>query len=97
MLVLTPFALCFVTLRDVFMHFLKLTYSQDATVPVPCFMLFLCFRKVTQEIFSELDKIKAEPPIFTEASQRPKMRRRGPGASHTTGGRGLAPGRAHLW
>jgi hypothetical protein len=26
MLVYTPFALCFVTLRDVFMHFPKLTY-----------------------------------------------------------------------
>jgi hypothetical protein len=46
-------------------------------VPVPYFLLFLCFRKVTQEIFSELDKTKVEPPIFTEASQRPKMRRRG--------------------
>jgi hypothetical protein len=46
-------------------------------VPVPYFLLFLCFRKVTQEIFSELDKTKAEPPIFTEASRRPKMRRRG--------------------
>jgi hypothetical protein len=46
-------------------------------VRVPCFLLFLCFRKATQEIFSELDKTKAEPPIFTEASQRPKMRRRG--------------------
>jgi hypothetical protein len=41
------------------------------------FSAVLCFRKVTQEIFSELDKTKAEPPIFTEASQRPKMRRRG--------------------
>jgi hypothetical protein len=29
-------------------------------VPVPCFLLFLCFRKVTQEIFSELDKTKAK-------------------------------------
>jgi hypothetical protein len=47
-------------------------------VPVPCFLLFLCFRKVTQEIFSESDETKAEPPIFTEASRRPKMRRRGP-------------------
>jgi hypothetical protein len=46
-------------------------------VPVPCFLLFLCFRKVTQEIFLELDETKAEPPIFTEASRRPKMRRRG--------------------
>jgi hypothetical protein len=32
--------------------------------PVLC--CFLCFRKVTQEIFSELDETKAEPPIFTE-------------------------------
>jgi hypothetical protein len=46
-------------------------------VPVPCFLLFLCFRKATKEIFSELDETKAEPPIFTEASRRPKMRRRG--------------------
>jgi hypothetical protein len=47
-------------------------------VQVPCFLLFLCFRKATQEIFSELDETKARPSIFTEASRRPKMRRRGP-------------------
>jgi hypothetical protein len=46
-------------------------------VPVPYFLLFLCFRKATQEIFSELDETKAEPPIFPEASRSPKMRRRG--------------------
>jgi hypothetical protein len=46
-------------------------------VPVPCFLLFFCFRKVTQEIFSKLDESKAEPPIFTEASRRPNMTRRG--------------------
>jgi hypothetical protein len=46
-------------------------------VPIPYFQLFLCFRKVTQEIFSELDETKVKPPIFTEASRRPKMRRRG--------------------
>jgi hypothetical protein len=51
-------------------------------VPVSCFLLFLCFRKATQEIFSELDETKAEPPIFTEASRRPKMRRRGGQAHH---------------
>jgi hypothetical protein len=44
---------------------------------VPCFLLFLCFRKATQEIFSELDETKAEPPIFPDTSQIPKMRRRG--------------------
>jgi hypothetical protein len=31
-------------------------------VSVPYFLLFLCFRKVTQEIFLELDETKAEPP-----------------------------------
>jgi hypothetical protein len=41
------------------------------------FSVFLCFRKVTHEIFSELDEMKAEPPIFTEASRRPKMKWRG--------------------
>jgi hypothetical protein len=46
-------------------------------VPVSCFLLFLYFRKATQEIFSELDEIKAKPSIFPEASQSPKMRRRG--------------------
>jgi hypothetical protein len=46
-------------------------------VPVPCFLLFLCFRKVTQEIFLELGEIKAKHPVFNEASKRPKRRRRG--------------------
>jgi hypothetical protein len=46
-------------------------------VLVPCFWLFLCFRKATQEIFSELDETKAKPSIFPEASQSSKMRRRG--------------------
>jgi hypothetical protein len=31
-------------------------------MPVPCFLLFLCFRNVTQEIFSELDETKARSP-----------------------------------
>jgi hypothetical protein len=46
-------------------------------VSVPYFLLFLCFRKATQEIFSELDETKAKPPIFLEASRSPKMRRKG--------------------
>jgi hypothetical protein len=41
------------------------------------FLLFLCFRKATQEIFLELDETKAKPSIFPEASRSPKMRRRG--------------------
>jgi hypothetical protein len=38
-------------------------------VPVPCFLLFLCFRKVTQEIFSELDETKASHPDISRRFQ----------------------------
>jgi hypothetical protein len=66
-------------------------------VPVPYFLLFLCFRKATQEIFSELDDTKTEVPIFRYTRRSPKLRRRGPGASHTIGWRGPAPGHATRW
>jgi hypothetical protein len=46
-------------------------------VPVPYFLLFLCFRKATQEIFSDLDETKAEVPIFPDTRRSPKERRRG--------------------
>jgi hypothetical protein len=39
-------------------------------MPVPCFLQFLCFRKVTQEIFSELDETKASRPEFYRSFQR---------------------------
>jgi hypothetical protein len=45
-------------------------------VSVPYFMLFLCFRKVTQEIFLELDETKAEILIFPNTRRSPKQRRR---------------------
>jgi hypothetical protein len=35
-----------------------------------CFLLFLCFRKATQEIFSELDETKASSPEFHRSFQR---------------------------
>jgi hypothetical protein len=60
------------TLRGVFMRFPELTYWQDATVPVPCFLLFLCFRKATQEIFSELDETKTETLILPGGRTRTK-------------------------
>jgi hypothetical protein len=49
-------------------------------VSVPCFLLFLCFRKVTHEIFSELDETKAEHPDIkrnfrkTEEEMEPSQR-----------------------
>jgi hypothetical protein len=39
-------------------------------VPVPYFLLFLCFRKVTQEIFSKLDETKAKHPEIYRSFQR---------------------------
>jgi hypothetical protein len=41
-------------------------------VPVPYFLLFLCFRKVTQEIFLELDETKPEVPIFPRNETKSK-------------------------
>jgi hypothetical protein len=41
------------------------------------FLLFLCFRKATQEIFLQLDDTKAKIPIFPKASRSPKQTRRG--------------------
>jgi hypothetical protein len=39
-------------------------------VLVPYFLLFLCFRKVTPEIFSELDDTKAKHPEIYRSFQR---------------------------
>jgi hypothetical protein len=46
-------------------------------VLVSYFLLFLCFRKATQEIFSELDETKDEVPIFSDTRRSPKQSRRG--------------------
>jgi hypothetical protein len=58
------------------------------------FLLFLCFRKATQEIFSELDEAKARIPIFPEASRSLKMRRRGARGRPHHGMARATPGRA---
>jgi hypothetical protein len=39
-------------------------------VPVSYLFLFLCFRKVIQEIFSELNRKKAEHPEIYQSFQR---------------------------
>jgi hypothetical protein len=70
------------------MRFMELTYWQDAIVPVPCFLLYLCFRKATQEIFSELDETSSRTPIFPEEDQRPNESQRGArGCPHHEGAR----------
>jgi hypothetical protein len=51
-------------------------------MPVPRFLLFLYFRKVTQEIFSELDETKAETPNIYRSFQKSE--------EETEGSHGLA-------
>jgi hypothetical protein len=61
-------------------------------VPVPCFLLFLCFRKVTHEYSQNWTKQKPNIQKFTKASREPKRRwREATGWPHHQGAR-LAPG-----
>jgi hypothetical protein len=61
-------------------------------VPVPCFLLFLYFRKVTQEIFSKLDETKAEhPKIYPSFQRTEEETERGHWGPHHQGAR-PAPG-----
>jgi hypothetical protein len=76
MLIFTPIALCFVYNSWRFYAFSEtnlLTRCQSAS---SYFLLFLCFRKVTQEIFSELDETKAKVPIYLTRRRIPEERRR---------------------
>jgi hypothetical protein len=54
---------------------------------IPCFLLFLCFRKVTQEILSELDETKAKPPnIYRSFQKTEEVTERGQGPASPPGG-----------
>jgi hypothetical protein len=59
------------------------------------FLLFLCFKKATQEIFSELDETKAKIPIFPDTRWSPKQRRRGNRGQPHHGVAPPAPGPRH--
>jgi hypothetical protein len=66
-------------------------------MPVPCFLLFLCFRKATHEIFSELDETKPKFLFFPTRDGVQSRDRGGPGAIHTIGWRGQPLARATRW
>jgi hypothetical protein len=62
---------------------------------VPLFSAVFVFQKSYTDLFSELDETKAKPSIFPEASQSPKMRRRGArGQAHPRAAR-PTPGPCH--
>jgi hypothetical protein len=57
-------------------------------VPVPYFLLFLCFRKVNRKYSQNWTKQKPDIQKFTEANREPKRRRRGAtGGPHHQGAR----------
>jgi hypothetical protein len=83
MLVYTPFALCFVYTSWRFYAFFGTNLLTRCHSASSYFLLFLCFRKVTWEIFSELDKTKAEVLNYLTRRQSPKeSRRRTKGRPH---------------
>jgi hypothetical protein len=73
----TPIALCFVYTSWHFYVFSGTNILTRCHNASSCFLLFLCFIKVTQEIFSELEEIKAKVPIYLTWRRSPKERRRG--------------------
>jgi hypothetical protein len=76
MLIYTPFALCFDYTSWHYYAFYGTNLLTRCHSASSCFLLFLYFRKVTQEIFSELDETKAEVPIFSDTRRSPNKRRR---------------------
>jgi hypothetical protein len=77
-----PIALCFVYTLWHFYAFSGTNLLTRCHSASSYFLLFLYFKKVTQEIFSELDKMKAKPPIFPNTKTESK--------EETEEGQGLA-------
>jgi hypothetical protein len=71
----TPIALCFVYTSWHFYAFSGTNLLTRCHSAGSCFLLFLYFRKVTQEIFLELDETKAEVPIYLKGRRSPEERR----------------------
>jgi hypothetical protein len=71
----TPIALCFAYISWNFYAFSRTNLLTRCHSASSCFLLFLCFRKVTKEIFSELDETKAEVPIYLKVRRSPEGRR----------------------
>jgi hypothetical protein len=85
------------TLRGIFMHFLELTYWQDATVPVHVFCSFCVSEKLHKKYSWNWTKQK---PKFLFTWKEDGVQRRdgaGPGGGRTIGWRRPPPGRATRW
>jgi hypothetical protein len=72
----TPIALCFVYTSWHFYAFLGTNLLTRCHSVSSYFLLFLCFRKVTKKIFSELNETKSKVSIYLTRRGSPKERRR---------------------
>jgi hypothetical protein len=72
----TPITLCFIYTLWHFYAFSGTNLLTRCHSVSSRFLLFLYFRKVIQEVFSELDEIKAEVPIYLTRRRSPKEGRR---------------------
>jgi hypothetical protein len=73
----TPIALCFVYTSWYFYAFSGTNLLTRCHSVSSYFLQFLYFRKVIQEIFSELDETKAKPPIFSNSKTESKAETEG--------------------
>jgi hypothetical protein len=71
----TPIALCFVYTSWHFYAFSETNLLTRCHSASSGFLQSLCYRKVTQEIFSESDDTKAEVPIYLKGRWSPEERR----------------------
>jgi hypothetical protein len=69
----TPIALCFVYTLWHFYAFYGTNLLTRCHSASSYFLLYLYFRKLTNEIFSELDETKAKPPIFPDTKTNSKV------------------------
>jgi hypothetical protein len=99
MLVYTPFCFVFCYTSWRFYAFSRTNLLTRRHSASSMFLLFLCFRKATKEIFLELDEIKAKVPNFPNTRRSPKMRHRGTrGRLHHATARATPwPRRAMVW
>jgi hypothetical protein len=72
------------TLRGIFMHFMELTYWQDATMPVPVFCCFCVLEKLHRKYSRNWTKQRRKFLFFPTRDRVQSRDGGGPGGSHTT-------------
>jgi hypothetical protein len=97
MLVLHQLLYVLFTLRGIFMHFLELTYWQDAIVLVPVFCYFCISEKFYRKYSQNWMKRSPKSLFCCHVHGVQRGDREEPGGSHTRWWRGWPPGRATVW